>query len=45
MHPIPSQILAFELCADNKLNGPSPFSPEDVAFMISKNLKFYLNTP
>ncbi|MEQ2247902.1 hypothetical protein ILYODFUR_013953 [Ilyodon furcidens] len=35
--PKPSQMLAFELCADNNLNSPFLFGPEDITFMISKN--------
>ncbi len=45
--PIPSEMLAFELNADNMLEGFSLlFSQEDTASMISnKNVKFGLVWP
>ncbi len=41
MHPIPSEMLAFELNADDMLEGL--FSPEDrVSVIANKNVKFGL---
>ncbi len=44
--PIPSEMLAFELNADNMLEVFLLFSPEDTASVISnKNVKFGLIWP
>ncbi len=44
--PIPSEMLAFELNADNTLEGLRPLSVEDMASEISnKNVKFGLVWP
>ncbi len=46
MQPIPSEMQASELSADNNLGCPVLFSPNDMASQFSKkNFKFWLVWP
>ena len=37
MPPVPSQMLAFELCTDNSLDGPFPLWPGGHDVQVFKN--------